>query len=114
MSTPHPHSLTDLALAPVLVQIEHNLAWLRASENLEFDLALQLNDDASSYKRAADRADRIRRVAVRNVDLHGWKVQPTADNYGLAVQHGEYQVSLMFGKQLTDYVEQRARSEASE
>lgn len=113
MSTPHPHSLADLALAPVLIEIEHNLAALRASENLEFELALELNDDENLYKSPAERADRVRRCALRNVDLHGWHVEPTSDLYGLTVRHGSYQVSLMFGKQLTGYVQCGANREAA-
>jgi hypothetical protein len=108
MPAPHPHSLADLSLAPVLIGIEQNLAQLRAVEDLEFDLALELNDDGARYTRAAERARRIARCAVRNIDLHGWQVEPTADLYGLAVRHGEYQVSLMLGKRLTAYVERLA------
>jgi len=113
MSTPHPHSLADLALAPVLIEIEKNLAWLRATENLEFELALELNDDASAYKSPAERAGRVRRCAIRNVDLHGWHVEPTSDFYGLKVEHGTYQVSLMFGKRVTSYIERGALHEAA-
>ncbi len=113
MSTPRPHSPADLALAPVLIEIEHNLARLRSSENLQFDLALELNDDDSRYKNAAERADRIRQYAIRDVPLHGWQVRPTQDLYGLAVEHSDYQVSLMFGKQLTGYIEHGAKLEGS-
>ncbi|MGD0609665.1 MAG: hypothetical protein ABSA53_39605 [Streptosporangiaceae bacterium] len=110
MSTPHPHSLTDLALAPVLVEIERNLARLRVSEDLELALALDLNDDESYYHGPAERAARVQRLATRNVDLHHWQVRPTDDLYGLAVEHGEYTVSVMFGKQVTAYVESGAPS----
>jgi hypothetical protein len=114
MSTPRPHSLADLSLAPVLIEVERNLAWLRASENLEFELALQLNDDDSRYKGPAERADRIVRCVTRNIDLHGWKAEPTQDRYGVSLRHGDYQVSLMFGELLTGYVvEHRWKSEAS-
>jgi hypothetical protein len=89
----------------VLIEIERNLKWLRDGDDLEFNLALNLNDDASWYKTPAERADRIARCVTRPVDLHGWEVQPTADLYGLAVRHGGYEVSLMFGRELTSYVE---------
>jgi hypothetical protein len=39
------------------------------------------------------------------VDLHGWSVSPTPDLYGLAVEHGEYVVSLMFGQRLVAYLQ---------
>jgi len=105
MSAPLPHSVTDLALSPVLVKIERNLAWLRDTEDLLFTLAVELNDDDSIYPTASDRARRIQKAAVRDVDLHGWAVTPTADLQGLAVTHGEYTVSIMLGRRLADYVE---------
>ncbi len=105
MSTPHPHSLADLALAPVVIETERNLARLRASDNLAFEFALELNDDESAYTSPAQRAGRTCKFAIRDVDLHGWTVQPTSDLYGLAVRHGDYEVSLMFGKRLTGYIE---------
>ena len=37
--------------------------------------------------------------------MHGWTVEPTGHLYGVRVQHGEYEVSLMLGKRLTSYVE---------
>lgn len=105
MSAPLPHSVTDLALSPVLVSIERNLAWLRDSGDLPFALAIELNDDDSMYPSAGDRARRVQMAATRNVDLHGWTVTPTADLQGLAVSHGECTVSVMFGRKLADYVE---------
>jgi hypothetical protein len=105
MSAPLPHSVTDLALSPVLVSIERNLAWLRDNKDLEFALAVELNDDDSIYPTASDRARRVRAVAIRDVDLHGWAVTPTADMHGLAVTHGEYTVSIMLGRRLAEYVE---------
>ena len=104
MSHPHPHSAPDLVLAPILIRIERNLARLRDSESLDYEFALSLNDDDSFYHTAAERAQRVRRSAIRDVDLHGWSVEPTPDNYGLAVTRGEYTVAVMFGKQVTDYV----------
>jgi hypothetical protein len=102
---PRPHSPADLALAPVLIELERNLARLRASDDLELALALDLNDEDWFYHGPAERAGRLEKFATREVDLHGWSVTPTTDLYGLAVEHGEYVVSLMFGKRLVDYVE---------
>jgi hypothetical protein len=111
---PHPHSLSDLALAPVLVEIERKLAELRASNDLELTLALDLDDDESFYHGPAERAARVGRFATRNVDLHHWQARPTTDLYGLAVEHGEYAVSVMFGKQVTAYVESGAPPKTTE
>ncbi len=105
MSSPHPHSAADLALAPVLINIERNLAQVRDSNDLEYSLALALNDDGRWYHSAEERAARVRELAIRNVDLHGWQVTPTQDLAGLAVEHSGYRVSLMLGKKLASYVE---------
>jgi hypothetical protein len=100
----HPNSITDLALAPLLISIERNLIRLRDSEDLAYDLALALNDDDILYHAPLQRAGRLQRYAVRNVDLHGWTVSPTMDLHGLAVSHGEYTVSVMLGRRLVGYV----------
>ncbi len=113
MSAPHPHSLADLSLAPVLIGIERNLKGLRANEDLEFGLALQLNDSDSLYHSPAQRAGRVVRYATEGIDMHGWTVEPTGDLYGVRVQHGEYEVSLMLGKRLTSYVEGTADDRAA-
>ena len=105
MSTPHPHSAADLALAPVLLLLERNLARLRTCDNLDFALALDLNDDDRWYHTPAERAHRIQQSAIRDVDLHGWAVSPTPDGHGLAVSHGGYAVPVMLGQRLTDYVQ---------
>lgn len=102
---PRPHSVTDLALAPVIIGLERNLARLRDSGDLEFELALELNDDASCYPDEAARVRRVLAGATRNLDLHGWSVSPTPDLQGLAVSHGGYTVSIMLGKQLANYIE---------
>lgn len=105
MSSPHPHSAADLALAPVLINIERNLSRLRDSEDLEYELALELNDDSGWYHTAGERARRLQQLATRGVDPHGWQIAPTADRQGLAVTHAGYRVSVMFGRRLSDYVE---------
>lgn len=105
MSAPHPRSAADLALAPVMIGLERNLARLRDSKDLEYALALDLNDDGSWYPVPGERARRVLMSATRNVELHGWTVTPTPDRQGLAVSHGEYTVSIMLGKQLAGYVE---------
>jgi hypothetical protein len=104
MSSPRPHSPADLALAPVLISIERNLAQVRDSADLEYALALALNDDSGWYNSAAERADRVRQLATRNVDLHGWHVTPAPDRQGLVVERSHYRVSVMLGRRLAGYV----------
>jgi hypothetical protein len=102
---PRPHSVADLALAPVIIGLEDNLARLRESDDLESELATELNDDESFYPDEADRVRRILKAATRNVNLHDWTVSPTPDMQGLAVSHGQHTISIMFGKPLANYIE---------
>jgi hypothetical protein len=113
MSAPLPHSPADLSFAPVLIGIERNLARLRASDDLDRALALDLNDDDGWYHGSDERALRVQRAALRGVDLHGLQVRPAPDRSGLEVSHGEYAVSLMFGRALTDYIDNGAARAAS-
>jgi hypothetical protein len=106
MSEHLPHAPTAHALAAALVEIERNLERLRASDDdIEVLLELDLNDGDFFYHGPAERAERLQKFATREVDLHGCTVRPTPDRYGLAVRHGEYVVSVMFGKRLVFYVE---------
>ena len=105
VSTIYPHTPGDLALAPVLINIEDNLHLLRGSPDVVFVLALELDDLEGQYQSPIDRATRVLRAATRNVNLHGLSVRPTDDLYGLEVAHEKYRVSLMLGKQLVEYVE---------
>jgi len=100
----YPHSVTDLELAPVLISIERNLAVLRDTTDLEYTLVLELNDDDSLYHSPTERARRVQRFATRGVNLHGWNLYPSGDRHGLAVWHGDFSVTLAFGRSVTDYV----------
>ena len=104
MSTLYPHSGSDLALAPVLIQLERNLEMLRSADRVVFELALELNDTESFYRTPESRAARVVRAVTRNVNLHGLEVAPSADLAGLTVSHKEYRVSLMLGSRLGAYV----------
>jgi hypothetical protein len=104
MPSPRPQSTADLALAPVLVSIERNLAQVRDSDDLSCALALALSDDSGWYRTPAQRADRVQQLATRTVDLPGWHVAPTPDLQGLAISRGHQRVCVMFGKRLADYV----------
>jgi hypothetical protein len=106
LSSDFPHAAASHALAAALVAIERNLERLRASDDdVEVLLELDLNDQDAFYHGPGERAGRLAAFATWEVDLHGCTVQPTPDRYGLAVQHSEYVVSVMFGKRLVGYVE---------
>lgn len=111
MSTPHPHSAADLSLAPILISIERKLAHMRDCEDLEYEFALELNDDDRWYHTPAERAERVVQIAIRDVPMHGWQAHPTPDLQGVSVEHGDYQVSVMLGSRLTGYIERGTPAE---
>ena len=111
MTTLLPRSAGDLAIAPVLINLEHNLERLRTATDLVLDLALDLNDVEDLYRTPESRAQRLARSVTRNVNLHGLSVEPAPDLSGITVSHGEYRVSLMFGRRLATYVERGAGQE---
>jgi hypothetical protein len=69
---------------------------LRAASGRPWSLPLQLPSAA---------AHRIQAFATRRVSLHGPECFPSQDRYGLAVWHGDFSVTLAFGKAVTDYVQ---------
>lgn len=105
MTTLLPHSAGDLAIAPVLISLERNLERMRSATDLVLDLALDLNDVEELYRSPESRAARVIRAASRNLNLHGLEVHPTPDLSGITVSHGEYRVSLMLGRRLSEYVQ---------
>jgi hypothetical protein len=72
-----PH---DLSLAPVAVMIDRNLQLIRDIEPHEILAHLELMLDRPERTGTRDeRADRVLEAAFRNVGLHGWKGEVTAD-----------------------------------
>src|SRR5215469_13353032 len=92
----YPHSVADLELAPVLISIERNLAVARDATDLEFTLALELNDDDSIYHSATERARRVQRLPIPGDILHGCNMQSSEDRYGLVVLHGYFTETITF------------------
>jgi hypothetical protein len=97
-----PH---DLVLAPVAAHIDQNLARIRdmSEEQIAADLVLQLNDSPLSDD-ADERADRVRTVALRLVDMHGWEAEISADRSRLRLTGGSVPIELGLSATIHDYI----------
>lgn len=96
-----PRDVTDLALAPVVLEVD---AVLRSYEGLDredidFRLALETDRQPRSLE---TRAAGVLETVVRTVDLHGWEASWT--DRGLCLQHGENAVTLGLPAELRSYL----------
>ena len=90
-----PKSPHDLSLAPVAVMIDLNLRPLRDIEPFEILAHLELMLDRPERTGTRDeRADRVLETALRNVELHGWKGEITADSSRIRLSGGSVTLDL--------------------
>jgi hypothetical protein len=100
-----PKDPTDLTLAPVAVNIDRNLARIRdlLPEQIAADVALQLNRNPALNEH--DRAEQIRRVALRNVEMHNWDAAVSADFARLKLVGGSVTIELGLSHTIRRYIE---------
>ena len=105
MTTLLPKAPVDLALAPVAAHIDDNLSRIRdiSPSAIDVDLQLQLNtpprrDDTD------ERCQRIRAVALRDVDLHGWDAASSHDWTRLRLSGGSVSIELGLSAAIRDYI----------
>jgi hypothetical protein len=105
--TLHPKHRMDLMLAPVAAEVDLNLQRIRdvSPRDVEAQLELELDTPAMHLPRA-ERAELIRRQAIRNVELHGWTVTMTEDGTRLHVAGGSVSLDLGLSAGITRYVEE--------
>jgi hypothetical protein len=104
--TLHPKVPIDILLAPVAAEIDGNLQRLRGRTPVEIDTELQLELDKPLFENSRDeRAGRVLRAAIRNVDLHPWNGAITEDGSGLRLTGGSVTIDLSLGAQVTRYIE---------
>jgi hypothetical protein len=108
--TLRPRVPADLALSPVAAGIDLNLRRLRDKSVLEIadDLIVQLNQPAPAETRDA-RARQVLRVALRDVDLHGWTATISPDATRLQLRGGSVALDLGLSAELQCYIEQPAK-----
>ena len=105
--TLHPHTLRDMALAPVAAEIDLNLQRLRDKDPADIDYELGLALDRPLHENSRDeRADHVLQMALRNVDRHGWNVTITDDGCRLHLSGGSVTLDLGLGDTVMRYIEQ--------
>ena len=100
-----PKEPSDLALAPVAANIDHNLARLRdmSVEQIDYEVTLQLNY-VPRRKDATERAECVRDVALRLVHMHGWHAEVTEDYARLRLTGGSVPIELALSPTIHDYI----------
>jgi hypothetical protein len=101
-----PKTPKDLALAPVAVGIDANLQRLRtrSQDGIEFELQLELDRPPFDDTRA-ERADRVLRLALRGVDLHGWEAELTPDGSAVRITGGSVSLDIAVGAGATRFID---------
>jgi hypothetical protein len=103
--TLHPKTLTDMALAPVAAEIDLNLQRLRdkTPADIDYELGLALDRPLLENTRE-ERVDHVLRMALRNVERHGWEARITDDNCRLHLSGGSVTLDLGLGDTVMRYI----------
>ncbi|WP_173921793.1 hypothetical protein [Agromyces sp. Marseille-P2726] len=96
-----PHDVTDLYLAPVLLEADSRLEQLGSlsSDDRDFQITLETNIEP---RNGAERRKALLETIRRRVDLHGWELSLT--ERGLAVSHDDRVIVLGLPANLREYV----------
>ncbi len=94
-------------LAPVAVEIDSNLRGMRdrSVRDVESQLELKLDTPAMRTVRA-EREDLILRLAVHNVEMHGWRAAITDDGCRVHLEGGSVSIDLGLSANITAYIEE--------
>ena len=104
--TLHPNSVKDLTLAPVAAAIDINLQRVRdpSPDEIERTLQWELNDAPLKDSRD-ERSQRILKLALRDVDLHGWDAAVTEDRTAVRVSGGSVSLDLSLSAAVARFIE---------
>lgn len=99
-----PHDLTDLALAPLVLQLDRQLASYSALSTEEIHRHVGL-EAGGPPTHAQERRDHVLGALTSHVDTRGWAL--TWTTRGLRLHHDARSVTLGIPPSLTDYLELR-------
>jgi hypothetical protein len=104
-----PKEPKDLALAPVAVGIDRNLQRLRdrTPAQIDYQLTLELNQPADGDN-LDERAARVLRLALRDVDMHHWTAAISDDGARLTLSGGSVSLDLGLSASLHEYLTRSA------
>ena len=96
-----PRDVTDLYLAPVVLEVDGRLEELGAlsADDLGFQVVLETNIEPQN---AAEREKALLETIRRRVELHGWKL--SLHERGLAVGHDRHALVLGLPAKLREYL----------
>lgn len=97
-----PHDLTDLALAPVALHLDSQLASYAALDADEIHQRVSLEVDADPPFAPA-RRECVLDALTRHTELHGWEASWTTR--GLRLHNGAHSVTLGVPPSLASYLE---------
>jgi hypothetical protein len=102
----HPRTPKDLVLAPVAAEIDQNLGHLREKTptEIDFELALSFNVDTAGAD-AAQRRGWILAEAIRDVEMHDWQAEITADATSVHLSGGSVTLDVGLSATIIDYIE---------
>jgi len=102
----HPKGTADLLLAPVAVEIDRNLQRFRTHtpEEIENELQLELDQPLIENTRE-ERARRILRVAMRDVQMHGWEGHVNYDASAIHLDGGSVSLDIALSPTVRQYIE---------
>jgi hypothetical protein len=105
-----PKTPMDLSLAPVAAEIDSNLQRLRSkasAEEIVAELQLELDRPALDDTRE-ERAGRVLELALRNIDMHGWEAELSADASRVCLSGGSVSLDLGLSAAILRYIEDGA------
>ena len=103
-----PRVPADLTLAPVAVAIDQNLQYLRTLPIGEVCGGIELETDQRATQPSREaRAAVLLSVALRNVNLHSWSAELTADSSRVHLDGGSVTLDIGLSPAIVEYVEGR-------
>lgn len=97
-----PHDTADLALAPIVLHLEHEIGTFSGLRPDEVVRRIAIDAGATPGTFHA-RREALLRTLTQFVDLHGWKV--AINDRGLRVSHRQNAVTIGFPKSLRTYLD---------
>lgn len=97
-----PHDAADLALAPVVLQLDREISLFSGLTQDEVVRRVALEADAQPRAFPA-RRQALLRALTHLVDLHGWTA--AINDRGLRLSHRDHAVTLGFPKSLRTYLD---------
>jgi hypothetical protein len=101
-----PRDVTDLYLAPVVLQVDARLAELSTLNDDDLDMKIAIESDEPNWS-AGVRQEGVLRTVSHLVDMHGWAL--SWDPRGVRLSHGAHSLVLGVPATVQRYVDRNDR-----